>query len=50
MHAGQLAHCLGAPPPEVTSCIIGATRPEQIEENAEASGIQLDTETVARIG
>ena len=27
---------------EVTSCIIGATRPEQIEENAEASGIQLD--------
>jgi voltage-dependent potassium channel beta subunit len=35
--------------PEVTSCIIGATRPEQVEENAEASGILLDDETVARI-
>jgi len=35
--------------PEVTSCIIGATRPEQVEENAEASGIQLDKEIVARM-
>ena len=35
--------------PEVTSCIIGATRPAQVEENAEASGIQLDAETVARM-
>jgi len=34
---------------EVTSAIVGATRPEQIEENAEASGIQLEKETVARM-
>ena len=34
---------------EVTSCIIGATRPEQIEENAVASGVKLDPETVGRI-
>ena len=34
---------------EVTSCIIGATRPAQVEENAEASGIQLDAETAARM-
>jgi aryl-alcohol dehydrogenase-like predicted oxidoreductase len=42
-----LAWCLRRP--EVTSCIIGATRPEQIEENAEASGIVLNEETVRRI-
>lgn len=35
--------------PEVTSCIIGATRPEQIEENAEASGIKLDEETIEQM-
>ena len=35
--------------PEVTSCIIGATRPRQVEDNAEASGIRLDAETVQRI-
>ena len=34
---------------EVTSCIIGATKPRQIEENAEASGITLDEETVRRM-
>jgi aryl-alcohol dehydrogenase-like predicted oxidoreductase len=34
---------------EVTSCIIGATRPQQIEENAEASGVQLDDATLRRI-
>ena len=34
---------------EVTSCIIGASRPQQVEENAEASGVQLKTETLARI-
>jgi aryl-alcohol dehydrogenase-like predicted oxidoreductase len=32
--------------PEVTSCIIGATRPRQVEENAEASGILLDGQTI----
>lgn len=34
---------------EITSCIIGATRPEQIAENAEASGITLDEETIRRM-
>jgi aryl-alcohol dehydrogenase-like predicted oxidoreductase len=35
--------------PEVSSAIIGATRPEQVEENARASGIELDEPTLARI-
>jgi aryl-alcohol dehydrogenase-like predicted oxidoreductase len=34
---------------EVTSCIIGATKPRQVEENAEASGIKLEPRVVARI-
>ncbi len=34
---------------EVTSCIIGATKPSQIEENAKASDIKLDEATIARI-
>ena len=29
--------------PEVTSCIIGASRPSQVEENAQASGVKLVT-------
>ncbi|MDQ3040430.1 MAG: aldo/keto reductase family protein [Pseudomonadota bacterium] len=35
--------------PEVTSCIIGATSPEQVAENAKASGLTLDLATVRRI-
>jgi aryl-alcohol dehydrogenase-like predicted oxidoreductase len=35
--------------PEVTSAIIGASRPEQVAENARASGVQLDATTVARV-
>jgi aryl-alcohol dehydrogenase-like predicted oxidoreductase len=35
--------------PEVTSCIIGATKPRQVEENAEASGITLEPETIRRM-
>jgi aryl-alcohol dehydrogenase-like predicted oxidoreductase len=35
--------------PEVTSCIVGATRPEQLAQNAEASGVKLSDETVRRI-
>jgi aryl-alcohol dehydrogenase-like predicted oxidoreductase len=35
--------------PEVTSCIIGATKVKQVEENAEASGIQLSDETARRM-
>jgi aryl-alcohol dehydrogenase-like predicted oxidoreductase len=35
--------------PEVTSCIIGASKPRQLEENAEASGIKLSEEDARRI-
>jgi len=35
--------------PEVTSAIIGATRPAQVAENAAASGVKLAPEAVARI-
>jgi aryl-alcohol dehydrogenase-like predicted oxidoreductase len=35
--------------PEVSSAIIGASRPEQVAENAAASGIRLDVATVARV-
>jgi voltage-dependent potassium channel beta subunit len=34
---------------EVTSCIIGATKPQQVEENAKASGMKLDEETIRRM-
>ncbi len=33
----------------ITSCITGATRPEQIEENSKASGIKLSKDQLARI-
>ena len=35
--------------PEITSCIIGATKPRQVEENAEASGIVLEPETIGKM-
>jgi voltage-dependent potassium channel beta subunit len=35
--------------PEVTSCIVGATRPEQLEDNAKASGIKLSDDVIRRI-
>ena len=35
--------------PEVSSAIIGATRPEQVEENAAASGVVLDDGVLRRI-
>jgi aryl-alcohol dehydrogenase-like predicted oxidoreductase len=35
--------------PEVSSAIIGASRPEQVTENARASGVTLDAESLARI-
>jgi aryl-alcohol dehydrogenase-like predicted oxidoreductase len=34
---------------EVAAAIIGASRPEQVEENAAASGIELDAETLQAI-
>jgi aryl-alcohol dehydrogenase-like predicted oxidoreductase len=45
----QLALAWNLRRPEVTSCIIGATKPKQIEQNVEASGVKLDEETVRRI-
>jgi voltage-dependent potassium channel beta subunit len=42
-----LAWILGRP--EVTSCIIGATRPEQVEENVAAIDVKLDDATRRRI-
>ena len=35
--------------PEVASAITGASRPEQVEENAAASGLELDDETLHAI-
>jgi len=35
--------------PEVSAAIIGATRPEQVTDNARASGVKLDAETLGRI-
>jgi len=33
----------------VTSCIVGATKPDQLEQNAAASGIKLSEEIIRRI-
>jgi aryl-alcohol dehydrogenase-like predicted oxidoreductase len=33
----------------VASAIIGASRPEQVSDNAGASGVELDADTLARI-
>jgi 1-deoxyxylulose-5-phosphate synthase len=35
--------------PSVASAIIGASRPEQVEENASASGVELDEQTLRKI-
>ena len=35
--------------PEVSSAIIGASRPEQVTENAAASGVRLPPDVLARI-
>lgn len=35
--------------PEVSSAIIGASRPEQVSENARASGVRLDAGAIQRI-
>ena len=35
--------------PNVASAIIGASRPEQVDDNAAASGIELDEATLGRI-
>jgi len=33
----------------VASAIVGASRPEQVRDNAAASGIELDAETLAEV-
>jgi voltage-dependent potassium channel beta subunit len=35
--------------PNVASALVGASRPEQLEENVKASGVKLSDETIARI-
>jgi voltage-dependent potassium channel beta subunit len=35
--------------PNVASALVGASRPEQLEENVKASGVKLSNETLARI-
>jgi aryl-alcohol dehydrogenase-like predicted oxidoreductase len=35
--------------PNVSSAIVGASRPEQVEENVEASGIELPADVLAAI-
>jgi aryl-alcohol dehydrogenase-like predicted oxidoreductase len=35
--------------PNVSSAIVGATRPEQLEDNVKASGVKLDAELMKRI-
>lgn len=46
---GQLALAWVLREPNVSSAIVGASRPEQVKENAAASGIQLDEETLTSI-
>ena len=45
----QLARAWVLREPNVASAIIGASRPEQVEDNAGASGVELDAGTLARI-
>jgi aryl-alcohol dehydrogenase-like predicted oxidoreductase len=35
--------------PNVSAAIIGATRPEQVQENCKASGVRLDSGLMSRI-
>ena len=35
--------------PNVAGAIVGASRPEQVESNAQAAGVKLDSEVLARI-
>ena len=35
--------------PDVTSAIVGASRPDQLDETTAASGVTLDDATLARI-
>lgn len=46
---GQLSLAWILRQPNVSSALIGASRPDQVEENVKASGIELDHETLERI-
>ncbi|MGG4033853.1 aldo/keto reductase family protein [Paenibacillus cisolokensis] len=46
---GQLALAWILRQPNVASALIGASRPEQVRENARASGVELSAETIERI-
>jgi aryl-alcohol dehydrogenase-like predicted oxidoreductase len=35
--------------PEITSCIIGASKPKQVEENVQAAGMKIDDSMARRI-
>jgi aryl-alcohol dehydrogenase-like predicted oxidoreductase len=35
--------------PEVSAAIVGASRPEQVHENARAAGVELSADTLAAI-
>jgi aryl-alcohol dehydrogenase-like predicted oxidoreductase len=45
----QLAVAWTLQNPAVSAAIIGATRPEQVRENAKASGVRLDPEVLSQI-
>ncbi|MCA0756057.1 aldo/keto reductase family protein [Paenibacillus sp. N4] len=46
---GQLALAWILRQPNVSSALVGASRPEQVEENVKASGIDLDADVLQRI-
>lgn len=46
---GQLALAWILRQPNVSSALVGASRPEQVEENAKASGVKLSTDVIDRI-
>ena len=46
---GQLAVAWVLQNPNVSSAIIGATKPAQIKENVKASGVKLSSETMSQI-
>jgi aryl-alcohol dehydrogenase-like predicted oxidoreductase len=49
LSTAQLALAWVLREPNVASAIVGASRPEQVRENARASGVRLDAETPAEI-
>lgn len=46
---GQLAIAWVLRRPEVTSAIVGASRPDQVDGNVTGVGVDLDAETLRRI-